>query len=346
MALKDVIGQDRAISILISTMRRGRIPSAYLFAGESGIGKRFTALNLAKAINCQRERDALSVMRNAPEGFDSCDECFSCRKIDAGTHPDVLLLVREKNEIIIDEIRAVEDALSFRPYEGRKKVVIVDEADTMNQHAANAFLKTLEEPPEASLLILVAANPDRLPETIRSRCSRVNFVPLSDEVCKSVVQGVSRTSGIEDKKKLDTIVRLSMGRPGLAISSDVLKERDGFISRFRDMLCGSNEAWADRYEMEQWFDFILILLRDVAVFQIKGGAAPQKNDAGSGTGIVNADIMEFISDIAGRADAASIMDIYYRLLLLKGYLDFNLNKAIVWNYAASIINTIQGEGRQ
>ena len=97
MALKDVIGQDTAVSILLRTIRRDRISSSYLFAGESGIGKKFTALNLAKALNCQA----------AAEGSrpaDACDECPSCRKIDAGIHPDVLFISPESGQIRIEEI--------------------------------------------------------------------------------------------------------------------------------------------------------------------------------------------------------------------------------------------------
>ena len=91
MALKDVIGQDRAVGMLLRTLNRDRVPSAYLFSGETGIGKRFTAVNLAKAINCLKDRDASSVSR-----FDACDDCPSCKKIDAGSHPDFVVITPDK----------------------------------------------------------------------------------------------------------------------------------------------------------------------------------------------------------------------------------------------------------
>ena len=106
-------------------------------------------------------------------------------------HPDLLVISPEGGQIRIEEIRSINDTLSLKPFEGRWKVVVVDEASTMNPYAANAFLKTLEEPPKDSLIILVSSNPERLPDTIRSRCSRVNFTPLSYEACKKVIEIVS-----------------------------------------------------------------------------------------------------------------------------------------------------------
>ncbi|MDH5201820.1 MAG: AAA family ATPase, partial [Nitrospirota bacterium] len=160
MSLRDVIGQDRAVTILLRTIERGRIPSSYLFAGEPGIGKKFTAINLAKALNCQstgHRAQGIELNNNKLlTQIDACNECVSCKKIDAGVHPDFLLISSKSGQIRIEEIRAIDDALSFKPFEGRKKVVIIDEADTMNPYAANAFLKTLEEPPEDSLIILIS----------------------------------------------------------------------------------------------------------------------------------------------------------------------------------------------
>ena len=199
MALSDVIGQETAVSILLKTIRRGRISSSYLFAGESGIGKKFTAINLAKALNCLKVADSyrspiqIHDSRFTPDTsrlVDACDECSSCRKIDAGMHPDVLLISPESGQIRIEEIRAIDEILSLKAFEGRTKVVVVDDAETMNQYAANAFLKTLEEPPSDSLIILVSSKPDRLPDTIQSRCSRINFTPLSHEACEMVIKKV------------------------------------------------------------------------------------------------------------------------------------------------------------
>ncbi|MBS1113480.1 MAG: polymerase subunit gamma and tau, partial [Nitrospirae bacterium] len=180
MSFRDIIGQDRAVRILLKTIERARIPSSYLFAGESGIGKKLTAINLAKALNCLQPRTHVSRLTT----YDCCDACSSCKKIDANIHPDFTLILPENGQIRIEEIRAIDSTLSLKAFEGTYKTVIIDDADTLNQSAANAFLKTLEEPPADSLIVLISSNPDRLPDTIRSRCSRINFMPLPPKACE------------------------------------------------------------------------------------------------------------------------------------------------------------------
>ena len=170
MALREIIGQDRAVKILLRSIQRARIPSSYLFAGEAGIGKKFTAINFAKAVNCLTPPSPPLTKGGDGGVFDACDECYSCRKINAGVHPDFLIISPDAGQIRIEEIRAINDILSYKAFEGRMKVIIVDEAETMNPYAANAFLKNLEQPPEDSLIILISSNPDRMLDTIKSRC--------------------------------------------------------------------------------------------------------------------------------------------------------------------------------
>jgi len=326
MSFKDIIGQGKAVNILLGTMAMGRMPSAYLFAGESGIGKKFTALNLAKALNCTSPKSQVP----SPQP-DCCDECAPCKKINNRTHPDFLLVSPEKGEIRVDEIRQIEEALSYAPYEAKRKIVIVDDAETMNPPAANAFLKTLEEPPAQSIIILISASPDRLPETIRSRCARINFSPLSPEKCEEVIKGQA-ISNEPSAISYQTMSRLAMGRPGLAISSDLIEERDWFLGLLEDMAGGSNkEIWADKEEMELWFNKAFMLLRDLAVLKVTG-----KSDM-----LINIDLKERLSAISGATELKDIMDIYGRLSLLKVYLGFNLNKAITWNYAGIIIQNLK-----
>lgn len=339
MSFKDVTGHKRAVNILQRTLYKDRIPSAYLFAGESGIGKKFAAINLAKAINCLSPADTMrdpERPNSDSEVLDACDECSSCIKIDAGTHPDLLFVVPEKGEIRVDNIRAVEEALSFSPYEGIKKIVIIDDADTMNQSAANAFLKTLEEPPAESLVILVASSPDRLPETIRSRACRINFAPLSDEACERVLRkylmgvgsrGVRPKAEKTDELQIPDLVRLSMGRPGLAISSDMVKERKHLLGLFSEMVSGISGAWTDRAEMEQWLDMACILLRDMAVLKITGDES----------WVLNREIKEYISAKDKTDDIKEIMQAFDKIISLKETMGFNLNTKITWNYTAFFI---------
>jgi len=338
MALKDVIGQEKAISILLGTLNQDRMSSAYLFAGESGIGKKFTALNLAKALNCRN----IQLSANSYQPIDCCDKCPSCKKIDAQTHPDFLMITPEKGEIRVEEIRTIEEALSFTPYEGRRKVVIVDDAETMNASAANAFLKTLEEPPPQSIITLISASPDRMPETIRSRCSRINFSPLSSEKCEEVIKKMLKTEDQKEKTSelpdfrtpelFTTLARLSMGRPGLAVSSDLIEERDWFIKLLREMVNSGNKGmWADKDEIEKWFNNAIAVLRDMAVLKITG-----KEDL-----LINMDLKDNIAKMSKTIELKDIIESYIKLSFLKGYLGFNLNKSITWNYVSIVMQNLK-----
>ena len=338
MAFRNIIGQDGAVNILLRTIQRDRLSSSYLFAGESGIGKKFTAINLAKAVNCLKTTPSLALPpRGGGVGVgdsellnqtDCCDECSSCKKIDAGVHPDFLLISPEGGQIRIEEIRAINNILSFKPFEGRNKVVIADEADTMNPFAANAFLKTLEEPPKDSLIILISSNPDRLPDTIRSRCSKVNFTPLSHEACRKVIETV-RSQKSKDSKdsRLSTLVRLSMGRPGLAASGDLIEERAWFIKLLKGMLNAEKDGWTSKEEMERWFDLLLILFRDMAIKKITQDE----------TNLINIDFKDYLNKLSSSIDLKVIIKNYQRLNTLKGYFNFNLNRSLTWNYTGSLL---------
>lgn len=348
MAFKDIIGQERAVNILLKTIQRGRIPSAYLFAGESGIGKKFTAVNLAKALNCLTTGVVI----------DACDGCSSCIRIDKGIHPDFLSIVPESGQIRIEEIRAIDDFLSLKAFEGRYKVVIVDDAEAMNQYAANAFLKTLEEPPEDSLIMLISSNPDRLPDTIKSRCSRINFTPLSYEACEKVIKKViGRESGGNEQKRsgkeggrkkrsaeeahtqalpdpvtLSLLIRLSMGRPGAVLTGNLLEERSWFIKLLNGMLGAEKDGWASKEEMEKWFDQFLILLRDIAVLKATGDVSQ----------LIGPDIEEYIKRLSNSTDLKIIIENYMKFNALEGYFMFNLNKSLTWNYTGSLLRKMTG----
>jgi DNA polymerase-3 subunit delta' len=328
MSLKKIIGHEKTISLLLGVMGRRRVASSYLFCGEPGIGKKTVAINFAKALNCQEQEGfnlQPSTFLSQPSSLnfaaDACDECSSCLKIVAGTHPDFLLISPQERQIRIEEIRMIDDALSFKPFEGRKKTIIVDDAEAMNISAVNAFLKTLEEPPPDSMIILVTAKPDLLPATIRSRCSRINFSPLSSEACRQVLRGK-----ISDND-LELAVRLSMGRPGIALATDFKEERVWFLDLFRSMLNAGKDGWTSREDMERWFEYALVLFRDMAVFSLTGNASI----------LINTDLREYIAGLSKSGDLKVIIYIYQEVARLKGLLMFNLNKSITWNYTASLL---------
>lgn len=307
MPFRDIIGQDRAIDMLTGALRRGRVSGAYLFRGEEGVGKRLTALAFAKALNCREKGD------------DACDECDSCGKIDAAVHPDVLMLSPVERLIRIDEIRKIDDALSFHPFEGLRKVIIVDDAESMNIAAANAFLKTLEEPPAESVIILISPRPDLLPPTIRSRCSQVRFSTLSTDFCREVIQDKV------PKPEVDLLARLSMGRPGRALSGDLKEERTWFFGLLDAMMNQEKDGWASREDIERWLDILLTVLRDIAVSKVS--TAPGY--------LVHADRREEIGRFGTVSDAKGIIDLYRDITRVRRLLMFNLNKSITWNYLSS-----------
>ncbi|MFA5354649.1 MAG: DNA polymerase III subunit delta' [Thermodesulfovibrionales bacterium] len=311
MSLKDTIGQERAVRILLGTLRRERIPSAVLFSGEGGVGKRLTALNYAKAVNCLH-----------PVEGDSCDSCISCRKVDAGAHPDITLIGSEGEEIKIEEVRKIEETLSLSPLEGKKKVVIMDGAEAMNIYAANAFLKTLEEPPPDSLIILVSSDPDSLPDTIRSRCITVRFRSLPTEGCREVV------SRLAADEAAGNILPLAMGRPGLILSGELKRMQERFTEILREMQQGGKDAWEDRQEIGISLEMAFLLVRDLVVLEITGKSAEMLSGYEVTTG----------------KRIPELLEAYDSLRSVSGLLDFNLNKSITWNYVAGIMGSLLSAG--
>ena len=173
MAFRDLISQDIPIAALRHAVASGRLPGALMFNGPAHVGKRTAALNLAKLLNCRQP----VVLPNGDT--DCCDQCASCRKVDEGVHPDVIVVEPEGQFIKIDQIRRIGDQLGLNPFEAKKRVVVVHQAQRMNPEAANAFLKTLEEPPADSLLVLCADGLQHLPDTIVSRCMHLRFGVLA-----------------------------------------------------------------------------------------------------------------------------------------------------------------------
>jgi DNA polymerase-3 subunit delta' len=269
MSFNDIIGHDRPVQVLKRALAGGTVAHAYLFSGDEGIGKRMTARALAAAVNC---------LERGPEG--GCGTCPSCRKVAAGSHPDVHLLAPDGAEIKIDQIREVQSDLSLCPFEGAKKVLIVDGAETMNDASSNALLKTLEEPPGETVIILVTSRPQGLLPTIRSRCqevvSRFRAGPCRCDPGETgpfggrVVPCRGRAGGIGRALEIDAVAERRRRRvPGALVrwgpwvlkrscSGDALsKERERFdrlldigVERLRDMAVyaetGTNGCWSTR----------------------------------------------------------------------------------------------------
>ena len=176
MPFRDIIGHRRLIALLSRAAARETLPPSLLLAGPRGVGKRRAAVALAEALNC------LAPVATAELERDACGNCTSCRRIQRGVHPDIVILEPgDSGAIKIDEVRQVIASAGYRPFEARRRVVIIDDADAMVPAAQHALLKTLEEPPSASVFVLVSSMPDALLPTVISRCPRLRFGALSPE---------------------------------------------------------------------------------------------------------------------------------------------------------------------
>ena len=173
MSFVDFPAQKQGVDLLQRSLERGRLAHAYLFAGHHLAGLAALARTLAKTLNCEEP------LRRTPDApaVDCCDQCASCRKIDADAHADVHWVRPEsKSRIItIEQMRGLMQEIHLKPNEAEYKVAVIEAADRLNTQAGNAFLKTLEEPPPKSILILLTTEPQRILETIVSRCLRLNF---------------------------------------------------------------------------------------------------------------------------------------------------------------------------
>jgi DNA polymerase-3 subunit delta' len=184
---RSIVGHRRLVSLLSRAVARGTLPPTLLMAGPAGVGKRRTALAIAKSLNClspvagtlsDAARDGDAIER------DACGTCAACRRIDRGVHPDIIVISPDNmGTIKIEVVRDAIDRTGFRPFEARRRVVIIDEADAMQAPAQSALLKTLEEtleePPPSSIFLLVSSLPDALLATVQSRCPRLRFGVLS-----------------------------------------------------------------------------------------------------------------------------------------------------------------------
>lgn len=285
MPFAEIIGQDRAVVALRAALRRGGLHHAYLLAGPEGVGKGAVARLLAQAANCDRD-----------DG-DACGTCAPCRKIARGVHPDVLLVERERDmaragrwepkggrtpsrDIVVDQVRELLDRrLAMRRYEGRRRVVVIDPADAMNVQAQNALLKTLEEPPPDTTLVLVSASADALLPTVRSRCLRLPFSPLPVGLVEERLRAAGRP---EEQARL--AASLSGGSLGaaLALDEDAIADRRAAVEEAAALRADDARPWLafarrhgeKRERAREVCELLLVWLRDVLVRATAGAGAP------------------------------------------------------------------------
>jgi DNA polymerase-3 subunit delta' len=296
---REIIGHRRLIALLSRAVAQERLPPALLFAGPAGVGKRRTAVALAETLNCREPVAAAAAFAHPSFGGagsrDACGKCASCRRISRGVHPDVLIVEPgDLGSIKIEQIRDVVDRAGYRPFEGRRRVVVIDDADAMVDAAQNALLKTLEEPPSASVFVLVSAIPDALLPTVLSRCPRLRFGALS---AAEVAEGLMRDHDYEEAEARAAAVDAdgSIGRALSAASADVAEARDiarhllertarvSDPSRRLDLArevtpAGSGRtSGAERDQLAACLRALGSLLRDIGLLGAQGDAAALAN---------------------------------------------------------------------
>lgn len=225
MTWSGILGHDAVVEHFRRSIASGRLASTYLFVGPAGIGKRMFAVRLAQALLCDVHSD---------NSLQPCGRCASCQQVEALTHPDLQIISKpdDKSELplelfIGDREHRMREGLchhiSLKPYGGRRKIAIIDDADYLNQEGANCLLKTLEEPPPASLLILIGTSEQRQLPTIRSRCQVIRFAPLSREDITALLLGGGH---VEDRDEAARRAELSEGSlaQALAVGDPAVRE--------------------------------------------------------------------------------------------------------------------------
>ena len=297
MAFSSLIGNERIKKLLQRAVAEDRIGQSLLMAGPRGVGKYQFAIALAQALNCEQ------VKQGVP-----CGSCLACLRVERGEHADVRTILRESKDpsfkkepksqfVKIDQIRVMCEQAQFRPYEGRRRVFIIDDDEWLRHEAANSLLKTLEEPPSTSLVILVTSKPYVLLETVRSRCQMLNFAPLS---ASEIEEHLLMKKMPADEARLRA--RLSRGSVGHALEIDLngyretrdkmldLVETMGVTREIAKLLSASEYLGRkiEKDEFEVHIDVLLVLLDDL--FHLKLNALEAS--------LTNADIAERLKRVS------------------------------------------------
>jgi DNA polymerase-3 subunit delta' len=272
-----IIGHGRILSLVARAIARDTLPPAILLAGPRGIGKRRVAQAIAEAFNCLEPV-------HTPLEIDACGRCPACGRVGRGLHPDVLVVEPDdKGTIAIDTIRDVIRGCAYRPFEGRRRVVIVDDADAMGIDPQSALLKTLEEPPPGSVFVLVSSRPDALLPTVRSRCPRLRLSALSNaEVALILERDHGYTPADARAAALDadgSVARALEARAGDSVqaASDaqdlltlVVRETDGSrrIQFVKELFPKKGSPASEREHLAARLRALASLLRDVSLIRI------------------------------------------------------------------------------
>ena len=301
------IGHDWAVELLDRALSHGRLAHSYLIAGPEHVGKGHLAIELAAALNCQGERPP-------------CHACASCRRSDAGQHPDLIWIRPDPDRIHIDQVRNLAYDLALSPSQGRWRICVLTDIDRATPEAANALLKTLEEPPSHAVLILTVSDASLLLPTIVSRCQVITLRAVPPEA----IEAAAKERGVE-AARAHLLARLAAGRIGWALlaaaSPELLEKHSGWIEELLSLLSSGRAARLMRAEAlarskelpemlktwEQWW-------RDVMLVA-----------SGTPEGCANTDRSEVLRALARSYDAREAGQRVAEILELQQQLDQNVN---------------------
>ncbi|GAB6096192.1 DNA polymerase III subunit delta' [Desulfatiferula olefinivorans] len=305
---EQIIDQDQALTRLLTLFRKDTMPHALLFTGIDGIGKKTAAHALAMTLNCPRSiaaREQTAGPTTIPSLF-PCGGCRSCRKITTGVHPDILHVAPSGNLIKIAQIRELGTRLLIRPNEARMRVVIIDDAHTMNPESANALLKSLEEPPAGTMFVLITHQASDLLPTILSRCQQVTFNPITRRSIETCLIEKGMTPD-----RATALAAMADGSLGRAMALSRADARGGAFSRNRQWIAGELDALAGgsvltgllfaeklaskKDDALQSLEFMTALIRDLVIYKI----SPDK--------ILNRDLVSVIDGLSRRFSIPSLL---------------------------------------
>ncbi|HHT89162.1 MAG TPA: DNA polymerase III subunit delta' [Clostridiales bacterium] len=262
-----IIGHEGIIKHLQNAVAADKISHAYIFHGEEGMGKKTLALAFAKVLQC-KQHQTQKIM--------PCNRCLSCKQAEGGNHPDILWITHEKASIGVDDIRTQVNAdIHIKPYQSRYKIYIIDSADKMTENAQNALLKTIEEPPQYAVILLLACSLQNLLPTILSRCVVLNLKPVDNQLIKDYLM---KKLQIPDYVA-EMAVNFCGGNVGKAIeyaSSDDFesKKEDIFhILRYIDdmelheIISGIKTISQNKSSVNDYIDLMLMWFRDVLMLK-------------------------------------------------------------------------------
>lgn len=341
MSFEEILGQERVIRALKRALTANSLPHAYLFYGSEGLGKFKTALALAKALLCENR-----------EG-DFCGSCFVCKRVAKESHPDVIVIRPESRRgnkewtvdpelgaIRIEQVREFQRWISVRSFEGGWKVGIFDGADKMNPSSSNALLKTLEEPPAKTLLILISPTRSQLLPTVVSRCQPAHFSPVHQEDMEAFLSEQQEIP----KEGRSLVSALSGGSPGKALRMDskwVIQERREWVERLKLFLVsgpqGSLTVFADDLNQSDRLLDVLDLYeswyRDLLVCRI-----------GTPDLIINKDFIEEIAEASERQDPGETISKIDSIRQARRNIQstFHLNKRLVMEDLLLELSEVEG----